>query len=283
MKFFSSDKPSVDEIIISSANHWLPNFFEIWKYRLVLISLIQRNIKLRYKQTILGVLWVIIQPLALSGVFAIIFGKFMSVSVGNIPYLAFALSGVSLWQFFSRSVVDSSVSLVTFSSIITKVYFPRILIPLASIFTALFDLILIFPLLVMVIWLVNGPIPLHSLWILPSAIFMTLIMVAGLGFLLSSLNVLFRDVQHIIPFALQLGLYLSPIVYASDTIPEKWQTLYYLNPMVGVIEVFRYGLFQQTPLPNPNALVMSLGISVLLIVIGCYVFNKTEKMMIDRI
>lgn len=273
----------LEEVYISSKRSFMPNFLEIWKYKLLLLALIKRNIKLRYKQTILGVMWVIIQPIALSGVFAIIFGKLMAVQTDNTPYVAFVLSGVLLWQLFSRSLSEASTSLIGFSSVITKVYFPRILIPLASVFTALFDFIIVFPLVLLVLFLVNGAIPFHSFWIVPAAILMTILISMGLGFLFSSINVIFRDVQHTIPFLLQLGLYLSPIVYSSATVPEKWRWLYILNPFVGIIELFRYGLLPQASIPHLDSIMISLMMSLLWIVIGGIIFCIIEQVMIDRI
>ncbi len=277
------DKSSLEEVHISSKKTLIPNMFEIWKHKLLLLVLMKRNIKLRYKQTILGVMWVIIQPIALSGVFAIVFGKLMAVNSDDTPYIAFVLTGVLLWQFFSRSLSEASTSLIGFSNVITKVYFPRILIPLASILTALFDLIIIFPLIILVIFFVNGSIPLHSLWIVPCAILMTLIIAIGLSFCFSSINVIFRDVQHIIPFMLQLGLYISPVVYSSSIVPEKWRWLYILNPFVGIIDTFRYGLLTQAAAPSLECIAITLIVSILFIIVGSITFCAIEQVMIDRI
>lgn len=274
---------SLEAVYISSKKTWVPNIIEVWRHKLLLLVLIKRNIKLRYKQTVLGILWVIIQPLALSGVFTIVFGKLMVVQTNNTAYMPFVLTGVLIWQFFSRSLSDASTSLIGFSNVITKVYFPRVLIPTASILTALVDLIIIFPLILLVLWLLNDSIPLHSIWVTPCALIMTFIIALGLSLFFSSINVIFRDIQHLIPFMLQLGLYLSPVVYASSTIPEKWRWLFILNPFVGIIDTFRYGLLPEAPMPSLISVATSFGVGFVSIIIGAITFSAIEQVMIDRI
>lgn len=272
-----------NEILIENSRSWFPNLGEIWDHRLLLTVLVKRNIKLRYKQTLLGILWVLIQPLALSGIFTLLFSKIIAIPTGEVPYICFAVAGVSIWQFFSRSVAESSVSLSSFSNVISKVYFPRTLVPLASIITALFDFIVVLLLTLILIYLLGGTLPLRSLWGIPCFVGLTFVVSFGLGLLLSSLNVIFRDVQHMVPFILQLGLYVSPVFYPTSIISEKWKMLYYCNPMVSIIEGFRWALFPSSPSPEPLGLTITIITSFTLLFMGCLAFHSVEHNMIDRI
>lgn len=270
-------------IFITSQKKKLPSLSEIWEQKILLYALVNRNIKLRYKQTLLGILWVVIQPLALSGVFALIFGQFFSLSTGQEPYLAFSLASILIWQLFSRAMGDASISLTAFSSVITKVYFPRILIPLASVFTALFDFLIVLPIILALIFCVNGSIPLHVLWVMPGVVILTILFAFGLSLCFCSINIVFRDVQHVIPFILQIGFYLSPVVYGIEMVSEKWKNLYSFNPLVGIIESFRFALLSSSKAPELGVMVYSISCTIGIVIVGAYLFSRVEQTMADRI
>lgn len=273
----------MSEIIIKSTKQIFPNFSEIWHYRFLVYALIMRNIKLRYKQTILGILWVVIQPLALSGVFIVVFGNILPMATSKGTYSAFVIIGVLVWQFFNRALTDASASVLSFSGIISKVYFPRILVPISSVLTALFDFVIIFPLILILLLKINGSIPLHAIWALPCFLIITLSLVIGLSLCLSSLNALFRDIQHAIPFVLQLTLYLSPIIYPLSILPEKWLILYKFNPLVALVDGFRWSLVPLIPAPDHFSLLVSFGMSLGALIFGSVLFSSLEHRMIDKI
>ena len=252
---------------------------EVVAYRELLFFLVWRDLKVRYKQTILGVAWAVLQPLLTMIVFALFFGRLARVPSDGVPYPLFAYTGLVPWTFFVTGLTMSSNSLVGSANLITKVYFPRLTIPLAPVLAALVDLALAFPLLFGLMWWHDATPTAHVVW-LPLFIALAFATALGVGLWLSALNVHFRDVRHVVPFLTQLWMFATPIAYPSSLLPEKWRTLYALNPMVGVVEGFRWSLLGTSTRPGPMILVSSIAALVLL-VSGAFFFRRMERTFAD--
>lgn len=252
---------------------------EIWAYRELLYFLVWRDIKVRYKQTVLGASWVILQPFLTMVVFTLFFGKLAGVPSDGLPYPIFAFSGLVPWTLFAYSLTESSGSLVSNQNLITKVYFPRLIIPLASVLAGLVDFAISFSVLLLLM-LYYGIVP--NIFVLTVPVFVLLAVLAALsvGIWLSALNVEFRDVRYTIPFLTQLWMFVSPLAYASSLIPERWRLVYGLNPMAGVIEGFRWALLGRTPAPS-FLLAASVPVVLLLLVGGVYYFRRMERSFAD--
>src|SRR3989338_6042995 len=214
-------------------------FKELWDYRELGYFLVWRDIKVRYKQTVIGVGWAIFQPLAMMIVFTLFFGKLAKMPSEGVPYPLFAYAGLLPWQIFSRSITESANSLVADQRLITRVYFPRLLVPLATIAAALVDFGVAAILLVALMGFYGVTPTLSLLW-LPACLGLMIATSLGMGFWLSALNLEYRDVRYVLPFLSQFWLFLTPVVYPSSMVPERWQFLYGLNPMVSVVEGFRW-------------------------------------------
>ena len=253
---------------------------ELWRYRQLLLFLIWRDLKVRYAQTMFGALWAAFQPLALTAIFALFLGALVKVPSEGVPYPIFVLAGVVPWTFFSQAVVFSSNSLVNSASLVSKVYFPRILLPLAPVGTGLVDLALAIGVLLLLM-LVNSVTP-TAIVLLPLAVLLLVFLAAGVGIWLSALNVRYRDVRHAVPFLLQVGLWASPIAYPPSLIPEQWQTLYALNPMVGIVNLFRFSLLGTGALPVLSVL-MSVAVSAVICALGVSYFRRVERAFADII
>lgn len=211
----------------------------MWHERELLAFLVYRDISVRYKQTILGAAWAFLQPLLTAVVFSIFFGRLASMPSDGVPYSLFSYSGLLIWTFFSSSVSQGAMSLVNSTSLFTKVYFPRLFIPLACVATAGLDLMIAaIPLVAMMAW--QGWAPPPSLVFLPAVLMFALVVAVGVSVFLSAVAVRFRDVRYVVPFGLQLLLFLSPIAYPASIVPDRWRWLWALNPMVGVVESFRW-------------------------------------------
>lgn len=254
-------------------------FSELWAYRELFYFLTWRNVKIRYKQTILGIGWVILQPLCNMLIFTIFFGKLANIPSGTVPYSLFALTGLIPWTFFSNGVTLATNSVVGDANLITKVYFPRILIPISSISAGMIDMVFML-LMLLLLFPFYGIMPHLGLCLLPVVILYLYMATIGVGVWLSALNVLFRDIRYIIPFMIQLWLFLTPIVYPVSLLPEKWQIPYSLNPMVGVVETFRWAVLVQN---ETNFLVIGVSalVSLFLFVTGILYFRKTETSFAD--
>ena len=241
--------------------------------------LVWRDIKVRYKQTVIGAAWAICQPLLTMMIFAIIFGRFAKIPSDNVPYPIFAFAGLLPWTYFSQSISRSGASLVADSNLIRKIYFPRMVIPAACVVAPVVDLVLSFLILfVLMAWYHFVP----GLALLALPIFMLLAIVAALGvsLWLSALNVRYRDVGHAIPFLVQFWMYASPIVYPLSLIPKQWRTLYSLNPMVGVVEGFRWSLLSKQK-PDPVSLALGTGTAVVIFLGGLVFFKRMERVFAD--
>ncbi len=267
-------------IFLRPAKGWLGlDLRELWRYRELIFFLTWRDIKVRYKQAILGVSWALLQPLLTVLIFTMIFGILLKTPSQNLPYPLFALSALLPWQLFATALQRSSVSLVGNANLITKIYFPRLAIPLSTVFAALVDFLVSFLVLLGVMIYYRHWPSLNNLWLLP-IILLALLTALAVGLWLSALNVQYRDVQHMVPFIIQVWMYASPIVYPIDIIPAgPWRLLYGLNPMVGVIQGFRWALLGTEP-PDMTMLI-SAGVVLILLVSGLYYFRRMEKTFAD--
>lgn len=250
---------------------------EVWAHRELLYFLVWRDVKLRYKQTALGVVWVALQPIALALMFTIIFSRFLDAPSGGVPYGVFVLAGLVPWQLFAGALGRSSLSLVANEHLLTKIYFPRILIPLASVLTASIDMI--FTLAVLGAVLVYYGIGVSAtVLILPLLIALVLIAAIGIGLLLAAINVRYRDIQAILPFLTQIWLFATPIAYSVTLVPDNWRAVYDLNPMVGIVEGFRWAIIGGD---FPQALWASAALVILLAVAGITYFRRAERSFAD--
>ena len=253
---------------------------EIWKYRELLYFLTLRDIKIRYKQTLIGIAWVVLQPVLTTAIFTVIFSTFARFDTGSVPYPLFALSGLSLWLFVHTSISLASTSFVNNTSLITKVYFPRLIVPLASALATLFDLL--FSLAIMVVLMFYfGVSPTAQLLFAPLFIFLTLVLAVAFGTLFSALNVRFRDVKFALPFMLQVWMIASPIFYPANLLSEKWKLVFAINPLTGILEGFRSALFGSAfDWPVIGVSIASLGV---LSILSLLVFKKMEDKFADLI
>jgi lipopolysaccharide transport system permease protein len=271
----------MNEVIIRPKPKWkLIDFAELWRYRELLYIFTWRDIKVRYKQTILGILWVIFQPLVTMFIFTFFFGNLAKISSGELPYSLFSLCGLVFWTFFSGSVSHASDSMVVNENIIKKVYFPKILLPLSAITTSFVDFIInVF--LLFSYALILGFVPqLIGLLIFPLGIILTAITAFGLGLFLSSFNVKYRDVRYILPFFIQILLFLTPVIYPLAIISERNRIIMALNPMTAVVELTRF-VFDPQYTIYPSLIMISIFSSLLLLLFGLWYFRKTEQFFAD--
>jgi len=251
----------------------------LWEFREILYFLVWRDIKLRYKQTAIGAAWAILQPLATMAIFTVIFGHLAKIPSDGLPYAIFSFTGLLPWTYFSQAIARSGASVVGDANLVKKVYFPRLLIPIAAVLSPLVDFLISFVFLVgMVAWF--GVRPGWNMVALP--FFLALAMIAALatGLWLSALNVKYRDVGHTLPFLIQIWLYASPVAYSVTLIPEKWRLVYGLNPMAGVIEGFRWALLR-TERPALGVIAMSAVVVLALLIGGVMFFKHLERSFAD--
>jgi lipopolysaccharide transport system permease protein len=256
------------------------DFDELWRYRELVVFYAIRDIKVRYKQTLLGAGWAILQPLLTMVVFSIFFGNLARVPSDGIPYPIFAYCGLVPWQLFAYALTQSSNRVVEDAQVITKVYFPRLIVPLSSVIAGLVDFTIAFGALV-VMMLYYDITPGWAVLTLPFFTFLALMAALAVGLWLSALNVKYRDVRYTIPFLAQLWLFVTPVAYSSSLVPPKWQALYGINPMAGVVNGFRWALLGKTP-PGPILFVSVMATAVLLIG-GLFYFRRMEKSFADII
>ena len=258
------------------------NFGELWIYRELFWFLAWRDILIRYKQTVIGITWALIRPVVTMIILTIIFGKLAKFPSDGIPYPLLSFTALLPWQFFSNALTESTNSVVNNSNMISKIYFPRLIIPASAVISGLVEFILcFFLLLVLMFW--YGVTPTLSVLWLPLFFLLTIISAFGIGLWFSALNVEYRDVRHIVPFLVQFGLYVSPVGFSSSIIPEKWKLLYSINPMVSVIDGFRWALLGgKIPLFIPGLLLSSIIVLIILIS-GLYYFRKMERTFADII
>lgn len=259
------------------------NVAEAWAFRDLLFSLAGRDVKLRYKQTALGIIWVVLQPLMAAGIFAFVFGKVAKLSSDGVPYFLFSYCGLLAWNAFSSTVSKSSTCLVGNAQLISKVYFPRVILPFSTVPSTLIDFAVALALLA-VVMPASGVAPGLGIALLPVWLFLILLLAVGLGLITSALTVSYRDVQYILPVMLQFGLYASPIAYAVSQVPVRLRPFYFLNPLSGLLEAFRWSLLgPRGGSLNAMNLTYAAGVSVAVFVVGMFAFKRMERRFADVI
>lgn len=267
---------------IEAASNWrFLDMAEIWRYHELLYFLAKRDIQIRYKQTAIGVLWVVVQPVASILVFSLFFGKLAQIPSDGVPYPLFVFAALLPWQVFSRAMSEASNSLVSDQRLISRVYFPRMLVPLSSIIAALFDFSITF-LLFLGMMFYYGVVPGWAVLTLPLFLLLMTATAMGVGFWLAPLNVEYRDVVYVLPFLTQIWMFLTPVVYPSSLIPEEWRLLYGLNPLAGVVEGFRWALLGVGPGPSPM-LWVSVCVAIFLMLSGIVWFRRRERTFTDAV
>jgi lipopolysaccharide transport system permease protein len=273
--------PEPPELILEAGRANRHYWADLWRFRELLGFLAWRDIKVRYKQTTLGVLWALIQPAVTLAVFTFIFGKLAGMPAGDVPYPLLVICGLLPWQLFAASFSNASGSLVANTHLISKVYFPRLIVPLSSVAVALIDFGVVLVLLGgMFVWYQFAPD--WRILFLPLFIALTLLTAIGTGLWLTALTVKYRDFRFVVPFLLQVGLFLSPVGFSSTNLPN-WRFIYSLNPMVGAIDGFRWCLLRGEPVLNPVNLATSVGMALLLLASGLWYFRRTERTFADII
>lgn len=278
----SSPGSDVPVTIIQPSKGWISlDLRELWRYRELLYFLVWRDVKVRYKQTALGATWAVLQPILTMVVFTLFFGRLAGVPSDGIPYPIFSFAALVPWTFFSHGLTQSANSLVGSQNLITRVYFPRLAIPIATVASGLVDFGIAFLVLAVMMVFYGFPPTADAVWVLPLVI-LALITALGAGLWLSALNVEYRDVRYVLPFLTQFWLLATPIAYPSSLLEEPWRTIYGINPMAGVVEGFRWALLGADTAPGPMIAVSSLGAMVLLIS-GALYFRRMEKTFADVI
>jgi lipopolysaccharide transport system permease protein len=267
-------------IVVKPSKGWISlKLKELWEYRELLYFMAWRDIKVRYKQTVLGAAWAIIQPFFTMVIFSIFFGRLAKVPSDGLPYPIFAYAALVPWTFFANGLNQASNSLVGSANLIKKVYFPRLVVPISSVISGVVDFVLAFAVLLGMMLFYGFAPTVNILW-LPLFILLIFVTALGVGFWLSALNVQFRDVRYTVPFLTQFWLFATPIAYPSSLLSEPWRTLYGINPMVGVVEGFRWALLGTDTAPGAIILVSSL-VAFALLVGGAFYFRRLERSFAD--
>ena len=271
------------EIVIKPYKFLRFNFKEFIEYRDTLFFLVWKDIKIKYKQTLLGFLWVIIQPLLMVLVFVLLQRAIViPISDSNIPYALFVLSGILYWNLFSSSVTNSSNSIVNNANMLKKIYFPRIFFPLSSLLVSLFDFFIAIVIYIPLMFYYKIYPTENIFWIFPLTLILVIMISLGIGSFFSALNVIYRDVKYVIPYFVQLLFFISPIFYNSKFIANKFiNNIYYLNPFVGILELLRYGLFSMEP--YKVGVLISIVSNVIVFILGLYYFRKIENIFADLV
>lgn len=277
----ATSRPAVTRIIRRSTGWGGLRLGELWEYRDLLYLLIWRDVKVRYKQTVLGIAWAIIQPFVTMVIFSIFFGRLASLPSNGVPYPIFAYSALVPWTYFAGALTNASNSLVAQERLITKIYFPRLLVPLASVLGGLIDLGIAFLVLVGMLFY-YGRFVFVMLWAVPLLVLLAATAAFAVGLWLAALNVLYRDVRYAVPFLIQFWLFVTPVVYPSSLVPATWRPLYALNPMAGVIDGFRWALLGD-PHPVGLTLAISTAMTLLILVGGLVYFRRMERSFADVI
>ena len=275
---------SFSPIIIEPGRSVRHYWSDLWRYRELFYIFSWRDIKVRYKQTVLGIAWALLRPLLTMLVFTYIFGRLAKMPVDGIaPYSIMVFAGLLPWQFFSNSLSESSSSLVNNQSLLTKIYFPRLILPASAIVTCFVDFIISF-LILALLFVYYNYLPPAQVFLLPVFFILLVLAVVGPGVYLTAMNVKYRDFRYIIPFIIQFGLFISPVGFSSNIIQEEWKWLYYLNPMAGIIDGFRYCIIHSAPNPfNSIYFFISMGVILLLLLISFVVFRRMERTFADTI
>jgi lipopolysaccharide transport system permease protein len=283
-----SQKP--ETILLKPSTGWSAlNLKDLWRYRELAYFLTWRDIKVRYKQTLLGALWAIIQPLLQMVIFNFLFGDLGNISTGEIPRPIFTFAALLPWNLFSKALSDTSRSLVSNRNMITKVYFPRLLVPISSVLSGVVDFAIAFVILLGMMVYYGYPLT-AAAWAVPVFLLLALVSSLGIGLWLSAWNLHYRDVHYILPFMTQIWMFVTPIAYPlaeaadklSRLVPESLLPLYYLNPMVGVVEGFRWALLGATDVPA-QAIIYSVAVSLVLLISGMFYFRRMERTFADMV
>jgi lipopolysaccharide transport system permease protein len=261
---------------------WLDlDLHAIWRYRELLVVLMLRDIQVLYKQAVLGVAWAVLQPVFACLIFSVVFGYFARIPSDGIPYPVFAYAGLLPWTYFAEAVRRSGLGLLTDAELVRKVYFPRLITPLANVVTPLVDFCIAF-LVLLALMAFYGMAPSWKFLLVPPLMIVAALLALAIGLWVAPLNVRFRDIKHMLPVMIQIGMYASPIVYPLSMVPEQWQWAYSLNPMVGVIEGFRWAVFDQG---DPNFMAIGIGGAIILLLLfgGLIFFRRMERSFADVI
>ena len=270
----------IPTLIIRPSRGWAAlDLADLWQYRELIYFLTWRDIKVRYKQTVLGGAWAILQPFLTMVVFSVVFGRLAGIPSDGLPYPIFAYCALLPWQLFAHALTESSNSLVANERLITKVYFPRLVVPISAVLAGLLDFLVAFVVLIGMMMYYHIQ-PTAAVWTVPLFLLLAVGAALGVGLWLSALNVQYRDVRYTIPFLTQFWLFLTPVAYPSTLVPVSWQALYGLNPMAGVVEGFRWALLGKAE--GPGALLaVSVAITIVMLVGGLYYFRRMEKTFAD--
>ena len=274
--------PPTPYLTIRPKSGWVPlDLRELWQFRDLLFSLAGRDLKLRYKQTALGIVWVVFQPLIAAGIFSFVFGRVAKLPSDGVPYLLFSFAGLLGWNLFNNTVTKCSTCLVGNSQLISKVFFPRLILPLSTIPSVLVDFAVTSGMMI-VLMIVYGVTPGWSMLLLPFLMILLLMLALGIGLCTAALAVSYRDVQYILPVAIQILLYASPIAYAVSAVPEHLRFAYFLNPLSAPLEAFRAALLG-TSTPGLPELSYAIAVAVIAFLIGAYSFKHMERKFADVI
>lgn len=268
-------------VVIEPRTSWKAlDLRELWAYRELLYFLTWRDVKVRYKQTFLGVAWAVIQPVFTMVIFTLFFGRLagLNARTGGIPYPLFAYAGLLPWTFFANALTSSGNSLVGSANLITKVYFPRVIVPTAAVAAGLIDFAIVFMILVFLMFYYQIPLTIN-LSMIPVLVVLITLLATGVGMWLSALNVKYRDIRFALPFLIQLWMFVSPIIYPADILPAKWHWLFNLNPLTGIIEGFRSALFGR-PF-NWTSLTISAVLTLLSLIYAAFSFSRVERRFAD--
>lgn len=258
------------------------NLRDLWIYRELIFFMVWRDVKVKYKQTLLGMAWAVIQPVMTMLVFSFLFGRVAKLPTEGIPYPVFAFAALLPWGLFVTALNQGSRSLVAHNNMVTKIYFPRLILPMSSVFAGLVDFAIAFVILVGLMFYYQVTPAWNLLWTLPLFLLLAIVTALGVALWLSAINVQYRDVNQALPFLTQFWLFATPVAYSASVISEKWQVVYSLNPMAGVVNGFRWALLGTGAGPD-TALWVSVGISILIFISGLFYFRSMEKTFADTI
>ncbi|MBV8101684.1 MAG: ABC transporter permease [Verrucomicrobia bacterium] len=274
---------TIEELVIEASGAERQYWNDLWRYRELFHILAWRDLAVRYKQTVIGVAWALIRPVLMMLIFTVVFGRIAKLpSDGGAPYAIMVLAGMLPWQFFSTALTESSNSLIQNSNLISKIYFPRLIVPAASVITSAVDLLISFSIMAVMMAFYNQWPDWRVLY-LPLFIALALAAATGAGLWLCALNVEYRDFRYIVPFIVQFGMYVSPVGFSSSVVPEQWRLLYSINPMVGVIDGFRWAILRGGPQIYWPGLFVSVGLTAALCYSGLWYFRKMERTFADVI
>lgn len=271
-----------DFLIIEAGKSEKHYWADLWRYRELFYFLSWRDILVRYKQTVIGIAWSVIRPLLTMIVFTVVFGKLAKLPSGGAPYPILVFTAILPWQYFANALSEASNSLISNQNMISKIYFPRIIMPTSTIIVALTDFVISFVLLGITMAIYRF-VPSWKIVFMPLFLLLATILSLGMGYLFSALNVKYRDFRYVIPFIVQLGMYISPVGFSSDVVPIRYRFWYSLNPMVGVIDGFRWSIIGKGTTIYWPGFILSIVITILIIIWGFWYFRKTEKTFADRI